>query len=192
MEVAHGPVARRVLASLGLGPDSHYLDLGCGNGYTVRLVSARYGATAVGVDASSEMIAKARSLSPHSPDVSFVCASFPRHSLPERSFDVVFSMESMYYMVDLDEALRAVLELLKPGGVFACAVDFYQENTASLGWPGYVGTDMKLLSAQEWRSALEAAGFGAISQRRVVIPEGEAQEPWHATVGSLLTVGRRI
>lgn len=189
MEVAHGPVVRRVLEGLELGPDVRCLDVGCGNGYAVRWLASRCGASAVGLDASPEMIARARALSEGLPDVSFECAAFPEHSLPARSFDVVFSMEAMYYMSDLDEALRAVLDLLAPGGLFVSAVDYFRENRESLGWPGYVGADMKLLSAPEWRQAFERAGFRSVSQRRVVVPEDEAKERWHATVGSLVTTG---
>ncbi len=189
MEVAHGPVVRRVLGELGLGPASRYLDLGCGNGYTVRWVASRYGATAMGVDASPAMVARARDLSKGLSGVSFECGAFPRHALPARSFDVVFSMETMYYMTDLDEALRAVLDLLVPGGLFVSVVDYFLENRESLEWPAYVGTDMKLLSERGWRRAFGRAGFRMVSQRHVVVPKDEAKEPWHAAIGSLMTSG---
>jgi len=191
MELAHGPVVWRVLRQLNLDPDSRYLDIGCGNGYTVRWVAVERGATAVGLDASREMVTRARALSADLVNASYVHAVFPRHSLPAASFDVIFSMETMYYMSDLDKALREVSSLLKPGGIFVCAVDFYRENRASHGWTSYVGTEMNLMSARGWRRAFRHAGFQSVSQERVIVPRSEAREHWHATAGSLVTRGRR-
>lgn len=191
MQRAHGPVVRRIFDRLELDGTSRYLDIGCGNGYTVRWVASQFGSTAVGLDASREMIARASALSIALPNVSFVCSSFPRHSLPAATFDVIFSMETMYYMLDLHEALTAVLNLLSPGGIFVSAIDYYRGNRASLGWPGYVGAEMKLMSARNWRRAFEGAGFQSVSQTRLVLPATEARERWHATVGSLVTTGRR-
>lgn len=191
MEHAHLPVVRRILEGIGLSSGTRYLDIGCGNGYTVRWAAAERGATAMGLDASREMVARARALSAGMPNVSFAFAAFPEHSLTGASFDVIFSMETMYYMTDLDEALREVLRLLEPGGLFVSAIDFYRENRVSHGWTGYVGTEMKLMSARGWRRAFERTGFQSVSQSRLVVPEAEAREPWHATVGSLVTSGRR-
>jgi len=191
MEQAHGPVVRRVLEELELGRGSRYLDLGCGNGYTVRWVASERGATAVGLDASEDMVARARTLSQGMADVSFARGSFPDHALEPASFDVIFSMETMYYMTDLDVALKEVLSLLKPGGLFVSAIDFYRENRESHGWTGYVGAEMHLLSARDWHRAFERAGFRSVSQERLIVPEAEAREPWHATVGCLVTRGWR-
>lgn len=191
MESAHGPVVRRILQDLTLDSRSRYLDIGCGNGHTVRWVATRHGATAVGVDASKEMVARARALSEGLPNVSFEWASFPDHSLAAASFDVIFSMEAMYYMTDLPAALGEVLDLLKPGGIFVSAIDYYGENRVSHRWTRYVRTKMKLMSARQWHRAFERAGFQSVSQERLVIPEAEARERWHATVGSLVTRGIR-
>ncbi len=37
MERGHGPVARRLVDRMQLAPDAWYLDIGCGNGYTVQV-----------------------------------------------------------------------------------------------------------------------------------------------------------
>jgi len=191
MESAHGPVVRPLIDHLDLAPDAWFLDLGCGNGYAVRWAAARLPeGRAVGIDASPEMIQRARELSRDNPRVEFHEASFPQHPLPRRSFDAIFSMETVYYFPDLPAALAEVRRLLKPGGGFLCAVDYYRENPDSHCWPEYVGARMKLLDAKGWRRAFETAGFAAVRQERLVVPKEDAVEPWHATVGSLVTTGR--
>jgi SAM-dependent methyltransferase len=190
MERAHGPVARRILERLSLPAHGWYLDIGCGNGYTVRWMASRLpSGRAIGLDAAPEMIRQARELSSGSAGVEFHQAAFPDHDLPAASFDAIFSMETFYYLPDISAGLAACRRLLKPGGVFVSAVDFYAENPDSHGWPQYVGVRMALLSAAQWSRAFEDAGFAPVEQERIVVPGEEAAEPWHATVGSLVTRG---
>ena len=190
MERGHGPVARRAFEQLRLRPDARYLDIGCGNGYTVRwAATAAPEGRAIGIDMAPEMIRRAKELSADFPNAEFFLETFPEHQLPQASFDAVFSMEVLYYLPSLSAALEEVVRLLKPGGRFACVVDFYQENQASHSWPEDVGVAMRLLSAAEWWAAFEAAGLEVVEQSQVTVPEEEASEEWKTTVGSLLTVG---
>ncbi len=192
MEQSHAPFVRRVFQELDLPRDAWYLDIGCGNGYTVRWAAgAAPQGKAVGLDLSAEMVARARTASAGLPNVEYLQAAFPSHNLPHGRFDVVFSMEVLYYLPDLNGAVQEVQRLLKPGGLFACMVDYYQENAASHGWPTDVGLDMTLLDEAGWRRMLEDSGLGVIEQRRVRLPPEEASESWNTTEGSLLTLARR-
>lgn len=192
MEKGHGPVALRLLNRLELPPDAWYLDLGCGNGYTVRWVADRVPrGRAVGIDVSPEMIRRARETSTAFPRAEFHEAAFPAHGLPLESFDAVLSIEAIYYLPDLEGALAEIRRLLKPGGTFVSAVDFYLENKASRMWPVSVETPMKLLSAAEWLRTFEEAGFTELFQERLTIPKDEAVESWHTTYGALVTSGRK-
>jgi SAM-dependent methyltransferase len=100
-------------------------------------------------------------------------------------------METLYYMTDVPRALTEIRRLLKPGGTFVSAIDFFRENRISRGWIKYVGAHMNYWSARRWRAAFESAGFEDVDQERLVVPPGEAVERWHATVGCLVTRGRR-
>ncbi len=192
MERGHGPVARRVFDSFRLAEDAHYLDIGCGNGYSVRWAAAAAPrGQAVGIDLSPEMIRRARELSEGIPNAVFMETNFPRHELPLASFDAVFSMEVLYYLLDPAVALAEILRLLKPGGTFVSAIDYYPENRRSHGWPKYVGVSMRMWNGALWRRAFGRAGFTGITQDRMIIPEEDAVEPWHASVGCLVTTGHR-
>jgi ubiquinone/menaquinone biosynthesis C-methylase UbiE len=192
MEQAHSPVIRALVERLQLAPNAEFLDIGCGFGYAVRLAADRVPAgRAVGVDVSPQMLRQARKRAAGFGNVEFHECAFPQHTFAHARFDVVFAMESVYYMPDLAAALREVHRLLKPGGAFVSAVDYYEENTASHKWPSKVGTRMRLLDSGGWRRAFEDAGFANVAQERLVVPEAVALEPWHATVGSLVTSGRR-
>lgn len=193
MAESHTPFVRPVFERLPLSTDGAYLDVGCGNGYTVRWAAAAAPeGKAVGLDVSPGMIARARELSAAFPNAEFHVASFPDdHPLEPASFDVIYAMEVFYYLPDLGAGLAEVCRLLRPGGVFACQVDFYRENAASHAWPEDVGVAMTLLGEAGWREAFESAGLDVTDQFRVRLSAEEASASWQATEGSLVTQGRR-
>ncbi len=192
MADSHIPFARRVFAQLPLRHDTWYLDVGCGTGYTVRWAArASPNGRAVGLDVSPAMLALARRLSVPYPTVEYHLAAFPTHPLPPGRFDVIFSMEVLYYLPEPCTGMAAIRRLLKPGGVVACAVDYYAENPASHDWPTDVGVPMTLWDRGQWSRAFEEADLEVTEQRQVTLPPDEASEAWKVTTGSLVTVGRR-
>jgi trans-aconitate methyltransferase len=100
-----------LLALLAAQPGERILDLGCGDGtLTEQIVAA--GASAVGVDASPEMVAgaAARGL-----DARLIDATkLPFHA----EFDAVFTNAVLHWIADADAVLNGVFRALKPGGRF--------------------------------------------------------------------------
>jgi SAM-dependent methyltransferase len=192
MERGHGAAARRAFDVLDLPRDGWYLDVGCGNGYTVRWASeAAPDGWAVGIDLSPAMVERARAASRGLANVEFLVASFPDTTLPHGCFDAVLSMEVVYYLPDIDAALREIARLLVPGGRFACVVDYYAENVASHSWPEDVGVEMTLLDAAGWRQAMERVGLVVAAQERVTQPAAAGLADWKVQEGSLLTLASR-
>ncbi len=90
-------------------PGERILDLGCGDGaLTKALVAA--GAVVTGIDASPDMIAKARAegLDAHVMDAHNITLSGP--------FDAVFSNAAKHWMTEPDLVLQGVARCLKSGG----------------------------------------------------------------------------
>lgn len=193
LERGHGLAARQAFDALGVGPGHHFLDIGCGNGYVVRWAAqAAPSVDALGIDVSAQMIALARALTSGQPNARFRRGSFPQIDLKASHFDAIFSMEVFYYLPDLAVGLKAVSQLLAPGGRFACVVDYYQENVASHPWPEEMGVAMHLLSAAEWRTAFQDAGLEVLLQERLRAPYAPgALVSWQHTEGSLFTLGQR-
>lgn len=194
MERGHGPTAVQAFDKLGLGSGQRYLDIGCGNGYTVRWARERVGEGEVwGIDVAPEMIALAKRMSEASaPDARYLAGEFPNPKLPENYFDAIFSMEVFYYFPSVDAGLAAAHAALRPGGLFTCVVDYYQENAASHSWPEDTGVSMTLWSAEQWREGFERAGFEVVEQGRLFPQEEDAATPdWKESEGSLMTLGRK-
>lgn len=106
--------ARRVkMLSRHLRPGMTVLELGCGTGYFTREL-ARSGADVVAIDVSPELleIAKAN----HSaPNVRYEIQNAYALSYPDAVFDSVVGSSVLHHL-EIQEALREVYRVLKPGG----------------------------------------------------------------------------
>ena len=98
------------------------LDLGCGYGWHCRYAAEYDAALVLGIDLSTKMLEKARSLTrderiqyQHMAIEDFECSS--------ESFDVVLSSLAIHYISDFDALCRKVHEILSLGGVFVFSVE---------------------------------------------------------------------
>lgn len=180
MEQGHSTRAEEALVALGVQPGDKCLDLGCGNGWATRWMKAKAGkfGFAAGVDASAEMIerAKAQSEAYGNP---YRCSRFDELVWKDEHFDRAFSMEALYYALDVDAALAELARVLKVGGSFVFVTDFYEENPHCHGWPGDLGIPMALLPEAEWAERLEAVGLGVQRRWRCLDPR-PADPAWDA------------
>ena len=156
------------------------IDVGCGNGWVCRALEDNEDCeVAIGVDGSEEMIRKARERG----DGEFHHARLPGWT-PSRRFDLVHSMEFLYYLVDPVAMLAEIQEnWMEPGGILVAGVDHYLENEDSLDWPGSLNVHMTTLSQEEWRQGMTDAGFIDVETSRVGLKDG--------FVGTLALFGRK-
>lgn len=148
------------------------IDAGCGNGWIVRrLRESEHCLTAIGVDGSAGMIAKARAFDPVGHYMIADLASWE----PTEPVDLVVSMEVLYYLDDPVLLLRHIATTwLKPGGYAVFGIDHYEENEASLRWPTGIGVRMTTWPEARWRSAVEDGGFEVKRVWRAAVGAGEA------------------
>jgi len=96
-------------------------DVACGTGYGTELLCAEgKAAGAVGVDIDAEAVDYAAAV--HGRDeIRYVRASADRTGLPDESFDVVVSFETIEHVADDVTLLDEFSRLLKPGGTLVCS-----------------------------------------------------------------------
>lgn len=148
-------------------PGERVLDLGCGTGHLTHQI-AEAGAAVVGLDASTEMIAKARE---SYPDLQFVQADARDFSLKdfplEEPFDAVFSNAALHWIPEQDAVLDSVTDVLTPDGRFvaelggegnvAVIVDAAQAAAATRGYE--VENPWYFPSVAEYATKLDAHGL---------------------------------
>ena len=109
-----------LLEVAGIQPAEAVLDIGCGNG-TSTLDAARTASRALGVDLSSEMLARARGAAEAEglTNVSFVQADAQVHRFEPDAFDIAISRFGVMFFADPVAAFTNIGRALKPGGRIA-------------------------------------------------------------------------
>ncbi|MFB6207616.1 MAG: class I SAM-dependent methyltransferase [Haloglomus sp.] len=205
MEERHWHTAKHALARMPVENGETVLDLGTGSGYALRALRETKGAgRSYGLDGSPEMVRKARSYT-EDPNIGYLVGDFNALPFTANSIDHAFSMEAFYYADDPHEALREIHRVLRPGGTFYCAVNYYEENVHSHEWQEFISVEMTRWSRDQYREAFRDAGLYVAGQDN--IPDRETEIPpasefpteeWetrenmierYRTFGTLLTVG---
>jgi len=212
MEKRHWHTAKHVLARMpvegpgdGGGSGDAVLDLGTGSGYALRALreTGRIG-RGYGLDGSPEMVRNARGYT-DDPAVSFLVGDFDAIPLATGTVDHAVSMEAFYYARDPARTLAEVRRVLRPGGTFYCAVNYFAESEHTSDWGENVDIEMTRWSRGEYRAAFREAGLyvaeqDTIPDREVEIPDADAfpTDGWESREamvdryrrwGTLLTVG---
>ncbi len=138
------------------------LDLGCGTGHLTAQISES-GATAVGLDASEEMVLKAREAYP---ECEFIHEDARDFSFDD-PFDAVFSNAALHWIPEQDAVLGSVCDALHPSGRFvaefggrgnvAAIVNAVREEAADRGYT--VKNPWYFPSIGEYATKLESHGL---------------------------------
>lgn len=113
----------RILPYVPRQKEAHILDIGCGNGKMLGYLQKRTGAFIHGFDYSQKAIKTARQLFSVRSD--FRTGVIGQVNYPGNSFDVIVSMDSMYFAEHMGRFVGQLWSWLRPGGTFFCA---YQEG----------------------------------------------------------------
>ena len=117
---SHDLVARRgtVVAALNLRTGERVLELGCGGGYFAREAAQCVGPTGkvCAIDISPDQIAAAQDRCAGFDWVECRTADISAPPYGDAEFDVVFAVQALEYLTDLDFALRHIHRMLGQGG----------------------------------------------------------------------------
>ena len=169
-------VARLGVAALDLldpQPGERILDVGCGEGTLTKKIVER-GATVLGIDNSPEMIAAARAGGIDAVQLDVVKMTF------SSEFDAAFSNATLHWVLEKEQAARAIFRALKPGGRFAGEMggegnlrklrEALDEELIIRGYVPPVEATNWYASPDEFASVYEAAGFEQIDARLIERP----------------------
>jgi SAM-dependent methyltransferase len=118
----------------GLGPAQRALDLGCGNGLITEYLSDRTGAHITGLDYIPLAIEQARRRSATKSDrLTFEVGDINRLELPREVFDLVLSIDTIYFSEDYSTTIRELRTSLRPSGRIAFFFSYGLEPWAPPG-----------------------------------------------------------
>ena len=158
-----------------------FLDLGCGNGWVVRMLeNNQLCVRSVGIDGAKQMIQKAREDTSKS---EFLLENIDTYSSPDK-FDLIHSMEVLYYLENPALTVKKIADSwLNEGGRLIAGVDLYYENQESHSWEDRVGTKMMMLKEAEWMEIFSSAGLQEVESWR-----SNQSQDW---AGTLVLTGKK-
>lgn len=119
---------------LDIQPDSHILDIACGNGLTSRKL-AELGATVTAFDFSSELVKLAQTRSNPDSRITYHQIDATDESallaLGEHVFDSALCNMALFDMADIEPLFRVLPKLLRPNGIFVFSLTHPAFNNAS-------------------------------------------------------------
>ena len=151
------------------------VDFGCGNGWVVRKFKEHSLCNfAHGIDGAKNMIKNAHKEDPQGVYFNENIENWT----PEDKYDVVFSMETLYYFKNPEIIIQKIYtDILNENGMIVVGIDHYLENQDSLNWGKEFNLDITTLSIKEWKLIFKNTGFKNISCQQV-----EAKNTWKGTL----------
>ena len=154
-------------------PGERILDVGCGEGTLTKRIVER-GATVLGIDNSPEMIAAARAN-----DIDAVLMDVADMTFSSE-FDAAFSNATLHWVLDKEQAARAIFRALRPGGRFAGEMggegniarlqQVVDEEMILRGYVPPIDANNWYASPEEFAVVYESAGFREIDARLIERP----------------------
>lgn len=165
MNRGHAPVAAWGFSHLTLRGDEDVLDCGCGGGANIaHFLRVLPRGHVTGLDYSEVSVEKSKALNAAAVAAGrcdVVQCALPEMPFEDGRFDVVTAFETIYFWPETEDCFRAVLRVLKPGGVFMITNEAGKKNERSLKWTKIVD-GMTIYTADELEELLTRAGFARV------------------------------
>jgi len=169
-----------LLARIPVDTPQQIVDLGCGAGNVTRLLHERWPeAQLLGVDASAEMLARARQTLP----AAHWCEARIETWQPAAAPDLIFSNAALHWVGGHDVVFPRLLAALAPGGTLAL------QMPANFAAPSHAAIQ-ELADSPRWRAAVAGARLGAVLDPAayfdLLAPLVRSLELWETTYWQVL------
>lgn len=142
--------------------EKNILDIGYGNGYLIEKMYKKSGARIVGIDISNDMktVATRRNQSGvDKGDIELLIGDCCNLQFENKSFDIVTTINTIYFWKDTVQGLREILRVLNDGGLFYNVV-YSKEYFAKTP---YTKEMYKVFDKSEYIEFGKKAGFSSVS-----------------------------
>ncbi len=162
MNRANNVMYKGIVNELVFRDDLKILDIGFGNGYLEKLIFKKVKCVIKGIDISEDMVKKAIAVNKkyvESGNMSFELGDCCALRFEDESFDVVTTMNTIYFWEDTMKGLSEIYRVISKGGVFYNAV----LTKESLDKVFYTKNGFKKFENEEYVEMGKRVGFTEIS-----------------------------
>jgi phosphoethanolamine N-methyltransferase len=156
-----------LLPAMSLRPGMRALDIGSGLGGAAFHLAAEYRVEVVGVDLAEVMISLATERAAERDParrVRFIHGDVFSDELAERSFDIVYSRDSLLYEADKPAVFARCARLLRPGG--SLVISDFCRGVSTPDFEEYVSVSgYSLPTNEEYAALLAEAGLESVSAK---------------------------
>lgn len=165
MNRANNVMYQGIVHELQLTPKTKLLDVGFGNGYLEKLIVRKCRCFITGIDISEDMVRKAAASNRRfvdSGNMRFQLGDCCELSFPDKSFDVVTTMNTIYFWNDTAKGMAEIYRVLKDDGIFYNAV-ISKENLDQFF---YTKNGFQKFTKEEYIELGKKAGFRRIQIKK--------------------------
>ena len=161
--------SKHFIDQLGVTPDMHILDIGCGLGGPARFVASRYRCRVDGIDLTPEYIETGRVICGWvglNDRISLHQGSALSMPFADGAFDGAYMLHVGMNIEDKAKLCSEVHRVLRPGSLFGI-YDVMKAGAGELSYPmpwATTAASSFVVDPAQYRSALQAAGFAVIAE----------------------------
>lgn len=126
------PLYEETIRLLTLSNTDSVLDIGCGNGYVLNMLTSQYNSMFTGIDPSESIIEEASRRcykSIKTGQTTLLCQKVNSMSFDDNTFSKAYTINTVYFWEDLNNTMSEIRRVLKPDGLFINT--FYSNETLS-------------------------------------------------------------
>lgn len=156
-----------IIHSMKLGNQSKVLDIGYGNGYLIQQILKKSPSEVYGIDISEDMRQKTLKRNKKAAATGQLHVSLGNCcdlSYEDNVFDVVTSVNTVYFWEDTEKGFSEVYRVLKKGGIFYNAV-YSKEWLQTLS---YTKTGFRFFHKKELAALGKQVGFSKVMIKEIV------------------------
>ncbi len=160
MNKGHEKLTKWALSQVEIGPGSVVLDIGCGGGNAIHLMSQK-SKNVFGIDYSEVSVKKSGKKNAYAiaqGNVKICQGSVSALPFENEKFDLVTAFETIYFWPDLPGDFAEVCRVVKPGGCFMAVFQNGLEESTSRKLEGSID-GMRIYPPEEIVKLMEDTGF---------------------------------
>ena len=124
-----------LLSRMSIQSGQHILDLGCGAGGLSEYIHDKYDTSVTGIDYSESAIRTAIDRTQSKREkLKFLQTDLNALNLSANSYDVAISIDSIYWVADVDKTIMSIMEIVKQGGLIGILIEHRLEGEKDISF----------------------------------------------------------